>query len=230
MHTRTFATIAALCCCAGLAAPARVKAQSSPTQSIHAQPTTAFCFSSTSLPSCGSYLVFEMTGGFRLTGTTRLYSTNPAYAACGPGCRINDLPSYLAWDIGWMKNRSSNSAVGASLQVGGSEDGARLALRARSRFFLPHNGVFDVAAGPLAVRIGNTAEPREAYGATGDVALGIRRVGTAFVGADVTNDRSRIAAALHGGVRLESWPAVAGTALATAGAIMTAVALSRGFE
>ena len=188
---------------------------------------TGFCYSSNPLPACRTYLIFEMTGAVRLAGTTRPYATGPLYAGCvGPGCRSEDLPSYLAWDLGMMRSVDSRYALGGSLQVGGSEDGVRLAVRARSRLFLSRNSVLDLAAGPLAVRIGNAAQPRETYGLTADGALGIRRIGTVVLGTDVTNDHGRMATAMHAGVRLESMPAVVASALVAAGGIMTLVALS----
>ena len=206
---------------------APVEAQEPSSQVGDVRHAAEFCFTSQPSPECGSYLIFEITGAARLTGTTRLYApTAVPYAGCTVGCTIEDQPGYIAWDLGYMKTRSSRYALGGSLQLGGNEDGVRLGLRARSRVFISHYGVVDLSAGPLAQRIGRAAEPREAYGATADAALGIRRIGVLLIGTDLVNDRHRLATAVHGGVRLESLPAVAATALVAAGAIATAVALS----
>lgn len=208
---------------------ARVAAQQPPKATGDVRQGSGFCYASRPSPECASYLIFEITGAVRLAGTTRLYApTAVPYVGCTVGCAIEDQPGYIAWDLGYMKNKSSRYALGGSLQVGGNEDGVRLALRARSRLFVSRYGVVDLAAGPLAQRIGRAAEPREAYGGTADVTLGVRRVGGLMIGTDILNDRNRIASAVHGGMRLESWPGAAATALVAVGGILTVVALSRG--
>lgn len=198
----------------------------SPAASSPSSPRS-FCFRPTRAPRCRSYLALEMVAVGRLAGTT---STRPSCGA-GPFCRQEDLRAYLGGDIGWMRNVDSTRALGVSLQIGGSEDGVRVALRARRRQWLPHHLVFDLAAGPLTAQQqpNDNTGVKQSYGFTAESGVGVSNFGTLVLAGDVTRRPGHSASALHGGARLESWPAVIGGAVVVAGLIALYSALKGGF-
>jgi hypothetical protein len=162
-------------------------------------------------PVCGSYFLFEYMGALRAAGTqvTTTVETRDA------------LPSWFAWDVGWMANRSASTTLGASLGIGGNADGTRVSLKARQRRWLDHNLVFDAGAGPLVAAVQNNGVEGQTatYGATADVGFGRARVGLVTLSADVARQRGEMQFATHVGVRTESRGAAIVSAVAAFGVL-----------
>jgi hypothetical protein len=95
------------------------------------------------LPTCQSFVLFELTGAKRLVGTRQLdrrpYSQTQTY--------VEDLGDYLSWTLGAMSNLDSVHAVGGLLDVGYG-DGWRVAIKARRRTWISRESSLDVSAGP----------------------------------------------------------------------------------
>lgn len=126
-------------------------------------------------PPCARYFLFEM------TGTVRIGGTQTEAPGCLSVCTRPALPAWLAWDAGWMRNAGTSRAYGGSVQVGGSEEGVRIALKARHRSWLAHDRVVDAAAGPLMTQLqagGGDAGISQTYGATADIGVGFARLST----------------------------------------------------
>jgi len=172
----------------------------------------AFCRDPYPAPTCRSYLLFEYMGALRVAGTEvdRIGSDRDA------------LRSWFAWDIGAMRNRSPSVSLGASLGIGGSADGVRVALRARRRQWLGHDMVFDLGAGPLMTNLqqGGSEGETPTWGATADAGIGRARVGLVTLGADVARQRGRMQLATHVGARTESRGAVAVSVIAVIGGLL----------
>ena len=164
-------------------------------------------------PACGSYFLFEYMGAVRLAGTqvTTAYETRDA------------LRTWFAWDVGWMRNAGRERSRGASLSVGGSADGTRLAVKARGRWWLDHNLVVDAAAGPMvtALQNGGIEGQSPTGGATVDIGFGRARLGLVTLSTDMASQRGRMQFATHAGVRTES----RGVVIVTVSAILGVVAL-----
>jgi hypothetical protein len=181
---------------------------------VSAQEPRSGCRDPHPLPTCRSYLLFEIVGAKRIQGTR----ISPA--GCDPRfgqCDQLVFPGYLAWDIGWMTNRTITRSIGASVQIGGGGEGLRLALRARHRHWIGDSLVVDGGFGPLA------SPSKDTYGVTGEIGVGRAQRGTIVLGFDAARPKGQFATALHGGVRLESGPA----AIVTGVMILAGVAFVR---
>ena len=210
-------------------AVAAMRASAQPSDSTRARPPRAFCFRGQSLAVCRRYLVFEVTGAARAAGT---FHTS---GSCVPSnlCRQPDLGGYLAWDLGAMANVDSTHAFGVSAQIGGADPGGvRLALKARTRRWLPHHLTLDAAAGPLMAQqdFADLHGVHQTYGATADAALGVADLASVMVGADAVNGPGHQTHAVYVGGRLGSFAGVGGSVVIAALAIAVVVALSRGLN
>jgi len=198
-------------------------------QSDSARPPKANCFRPQPASRCRAYFVFELTLMGRLAGTHQ-----PHEGPTPPGA-YRDLREYLAFDVGRMVNRVDGHAIGWSLQGGGHENGGtRFALKARRRDWHAHGFSTDLAAGPLLAQQ-QSSQPNQGlvrgYGLTAETALGNRGLASVVLSGDAIRLEGRTAAALHAGGRLESFPALGGTAIIVIGVVALIAALSRaGFE
>lgn len=174
-------------------------------------------------PACGSYFLFEFAAAGRVAGTIS-ERTCPIQTV---DCSRPALPSFFGWDIGWMRNPEAARSFGASVQIGGSEEGTRIALRARHRSWLRDDFVADVSAGPLMRQVTgrNQEGTSETYGATADLGIGRARLGVVTVGADVARQFGRTELAAHAGGRVESAGVAIVSALAAIGGIVVLSAL-----
>jgi len=171
-------------------------------------------------PLCGGYFLFEYNAAARIAGTqvTDAIKTRDA------------LPSWFTWDVGWMKNRSPSRSLGASVAIGASYDGTRIALLARHRSWLSHDMVVDASAGPLMAMIQNGGQEgmTSSYGATAAAGFGRARLGLLTVGMDVARQRGAMQLATHVGVRTESRGAALVSVVAAVGGLIVMAALGSG--
>jgi hypothetical protein len=190
----------------------RIQAQASPPPS---------CRDAHRFPVCGSYFLFEIIGTDRLAGTKTLQPGCPP-TSTSRACLRRDFQSYLAADIGRMHSTDGTHASGVSVQLGGSDDGGRVAFRARRRWWVSDRTVIDGGIGPLAAqqRDGSTAGSRWVYGATAQLGVGRSRIGVVTGGMDVASSR----ASVHAGLAVESQ----GMILAGLGILGAGIALVSG--
>lgn len=195
----------------------------------HARAPRAFCFRGQALAACRRYLVFEVTGAAHAAGTYHGSGT------CFPDgfCRQPDLGGYLAWDVGAMTNVDSTHAFGASAQIGGADPGGvRLALKARTRLWLPHHFTLDAAAGPLMAQqdFADLHGVHETYGVTADAAVGVADLVSVMAGVDAVNGPGHLSRAAYVGGKLGAHAGVVGTVVIAALAIGVVIALSKGLN
>lgn len=198
-------------------------------QTDSARPPRANCFRPQPATACRAYFVFELSLMARLAGTHQ-----PHEGPTPPGA-YRDLREYLAFDVGRMINRADGYAIGWSLQGGGHENGGtRFALKARRRDWHAYGFSTDLAAGPLLAQQQSIVPNQgiaQGYGLTAETALGNRGLASVVVSGDAIRVQGRTASALHAGGRLESFPALGGTALIVIGVVALIAALSKsGFE
>jgi hypothetical protein len=198
-------------------------------QADSARPPRANCFRPRPATACRAYFVFELSLMGRLAGTHQ-----PHEGPTPPGA-YRDLREYLAFDVGRMVNRADGHAIGWSLQGGGQENGGtRFALKARRRDWHAHGFSTDLAAGPLLAQQQSSQLNQglvQGGGLTAETALGNRGLASVVLSGDAIRLEGRTAAALHVGGRLESFPALGGTAILVIGVVALIAALSRsGFE
>jgi hypothetical protein len=179
------------------------------------------CFRGRPAPRCRSFWLTEVGVYARVAGTGFTSRITPE-----PSAR-HHLGTHVTWEVGGMANRGTDRAVGATLLLGaGPNDGVRVGFKGRYRRWLGSSGAaLDLSAGALRAEA-MVPYPRSvapALGLTGDVTLGWKELAAVTVRGDVlrTNDH-RTVAAVYGGGRVGSYPAVVATA---AGAVVVAVLL-----
>lgn len=170
-------------------------------------------------PVCGSYFLFEFNAGGNVGGTT---FTPPFLGA------KRALPSWFGWDVGWMRNVSANSTLGGALEIGGNEQGTRLALRAKHRRWLAHHMVFDASAGALMAQRQTGDGVIPTYGLTADVGFGRARVLLGTVGVDMARQQGAMQFGTHIGGRTESRGVALLSMAAAIGGLIAVAALSDG--
>lgn len=94
----------------------------------------SFCFRGRALPGCQWFTFAEF------AASTRLADRN----------RFTDTPRfYVSGEIGALYNASPRSAVGGGLYMGADDDGWRLGIRPRYRYWIADRWAVDAAAGVL---------------------------------------------------------------------------------
>jgi hypothetical protein len=156
-------------------------------------PEGRLCWRGSPLPRCRSYWLTEMSGEYA-------YATTKTHYRFDYGSVVNtyarpDVSSRLSWTIGPMFNTSPSSATGATVSAGFVNDGSRVAIEARRRWWSPDQQVqptFDLSAGlvrmDVPARTGSFEH--DAYGLTG---------GAYLVGGDLIQLNGRVDLLLTGG-------------------------------
>jgi hypothetical protein len=195
-----------------LAVPANDAWGQAPPDSARPAAAHARCRDPHPFPVCGSYLLVEYTASQRIAGTK---------TPRAGGDRV-DLPQYVAWDIGWMKNVQPSQSLGVSLQGGASGDGNRIAIRLRHRTWMASRYVLDVGAGPLMAQHQGAFDEgvQESWGATADAGVGVARVGVVSIGFNTARQSGHTASSMHLGGRLESAGVVVATVIGVAGVLI----------
>ncbi|HTE47457.1 MAG TPA: hypothetical protein VK636_19605 [Gemmatimonadaceae bacterium] len=195
-----------------------------------AQAQSPACFSGSIRPQCSGFILFEGSavisrGGGEHTSTT-VVPIPPGNG--GPITLVNhfhDLPSFYSGALGYVRVVGTRSAIGAVAELGFSNtsdlgNAHRVALTARARRQFT-NLALDVGAGPVGVQVfearnGSCCTDRTiAYGATAETAVMYRGYLGLTAGADFINGAGRSSGAVHAGVRVGSYGAIA-AAIATA--------------
>lgn len=189
-------------------APAPVNAQRAP-----------ICFRGRALPRCRAFFLTEASYLRRLVGTRRSYEESRFGGERYP-ITIRDLDDqHLSWEVGYMVNRGSRRAVGATLMMGTGDAGGRVAVKGRYRYWIDEGDAsLDLSLGVARAGVRN----RDFFGVsrgtglTADVALGVGDFAAFTARAELLRARGRTAGAVHGGVRLGSYPAVGVSAIGAA--------------
>ena len=99
------------------------------------------CFQPRPMPACRSFWITEF-------GVQWFVSQPPG---------VNDKRRWLAtWEVGWMRNRTSNDAVGGSVFVAANDNAFRSGVRARYRRWTGGETAVDVSPGLIVFQ---TDEP-----------------------------------------------------------------------
>jgi hypothetical protein len=162
-------------------------------------------------PVCASYFLFEFNAASRTGGTKVVMPF---------GRKDNALDSWVGWDVGWMVNRTPTTSLGGALEIGGSSDGVRVAIRGKARRWLQHRFVADASLGPLMSQFQTGDGERPTFGLTADVGLGRARLGLVTIGADMAMQNGSMQFANHIGGRAESTGAVIISAVAAVGGFL----------
>ena len=170
-------------------------------------------------PVCGGYFLFEFNAGGNVGGTT---FTPPFWGA------KRALPSWFGWDVGWMRNLSPTTTLGGAFEIGGNEQGTRLALRAKHRRWLAGHMVFDASAGALMAQRQTGDGVIPTYGATADVGFGRARVLVGTVGVDIARQQGEMEFGAHIGGRAESRGVALISIMAAIGGLLVVAVLSDG--
>lgn len=192
------------------------------------RPAEHLCLSPHPLKQCENFLFFDA----QLIGVigTGPHAYITTFAVNGGPITIQrtleDFGTYGAGIVGFMSNRDSTHALGASLEFGyaGAEH-PRISAKLHRRTWLPSGNSFDLSAGLLAAEVPrpddgpgsqcpSCLKRAWSYGITSDVAL-VERHGLGLMGgADFITGSGRTSLGAHAGVRTEGWAAIGATLLA----------------
>lgn len=141
------------------------------------------CWRGRPLPKCRSFWLTEVSAEYAFASTTTHYRFNS-------GSFVNefdqrDISSRLLWTVGPMFNTGPSRALGATVSAGPADQGLRLAIEARRRWWLAGSNAADVSAGLLRLGIQpqQSSGPTDAYGLT---------AGGYFLGADLIQVNARV--------------------------------------
>jgi len=136
-----------------LMASASAAAAQQVAEALPARPPAAegkACFQPRALPVCRSFWVTEF--------GVQVFLSQP------PG--INDQRRVMGtWELGWMKNRSSGDAVGASVFLSTNDNAMRSGVRARYRRWLGSESAVDVSPALIVFQSNDDLETRARLGA-----------------------------------------------------------------
>ena len=146
--TRTLARATVLC---GLLAPAGAAAQQA---DASVAPSSAAegraCFQPRALPACRNFWITEF--------GVQFFISQP------PG--VNDQRRWLAtWEVGWMRNRTADDAVGGSVFVAANDNAFRSGVRARYRRWTGGETAVDLSPGLIVFQADEDMEIRTQLGA-----------------------------------------------------------------
>jgi hypothetical protein len=129
MHARTALLLGAL-----LLPTTLVAQRSGGTLVQPLDPPPSFCFRGKPLPGCQWFTFAEFAVSSRIADQNR----------------FDDTPRvYYSGEIGALYNLGSRSAVGGGVYLGGDDDGWRLGIRPRYRYWIASGFAVDAAAGVL---------------------------------------------------------------------------------
>lgn len=168
------------------------------------------CFRGQALPKCRAFFLTEVGFYARAAGTSRSY-TEPTVNGTQVTRRLRDLDSHLSWDLGYMTNLDIAHAAGGTVMLGTGDAGIRMAAKGRYRWWLDGGrGVVDISAGVLSAGVRNPERQNTARGVglTAEVASGLGDYFALTARADVLRADDRNVAAVYGGLRLGSYPAI----------------------
>ena len=166
-------------------------------------------------------MIFEVAGALRLAGTSH---ADPYRGS------EKDLTEWVAWNVGYMRNRDSTHALGWMLTGGGSGGGTRVSLQARRRTWLTRQFTFDVSGGPLLAQqqSADLSGTKQGYGLTAEASLGALDLAGITLAGDLIHVQNRTPVAVYVGAKAGSHLAVAGSVVALLGTIALYKALSGG--
>ena len=188
-----------------------------------------FCFRGRPAPTCSTFLITEVGGYQRVVGSVTRYGQGGSVGG-PPEFLSHDLGNQLTFEIGAMKNRTTNTAVGATVAASFGT-GAALALKGRYRRWLSPQGIaLDLGAGPILLGSAHSGDGPNTPGLTADVALNAHDFGAVVARVDVLRTNGKTASALYGGVRLGSQPAVVATGVLAIGLFIIVRSLDSSFQ
>lgn len=183
------------------------------------------CWRGQPAPACNTFVITEIGYYASLLSTSVTIPPAPGYP--NPERQRVAFTNHGTFEIGVMHNRGPSSAVGATLFLGGDGHGIRYGARARYRRWLDSEGQsLDLSSGIIA---GSLPQTGLTAILSSDAALNFSDYGAVVAGVDVAHTHGRPHAALFGGARLGSKPAVIATGAVMVGAMLVYAALSRMF-
>jgi len=184
------------------------------------------CWRGRPAPACDRFWITELSVQYPYATTRTRYRYD--YGTSVNTYTREDVSTQVTWTVGPMFNTSSNRALGVTVSAGFVNDGSRLALEARRRYWTAERSAFDLTFGGVRMNVPPLQDhyQQPSYGLTG---------GAYIVGGDlihingradllVSNGRTRAGGTVGAG--LGTYGAVGATVLlgALIGAIVIALA------
>lgn len=179
------------------------------------------CYRGRPLPACQTFVITELGVYPNLASTTSTPERFPGDRASG---QVEDFGDHAMLELGMMRNRGQNSAIGATVVFGVDANGTRYGAKVRYRRWLEANGLsFDASGGVVS---GTFREFNRTAVLTGDVALNFSDYGALLTRVELARAQGRTPAALYGGARLGSKPGLIATGLSVLATIAFAIVLA----
>jgi len=165
-------------------------------------------------PACHTFWLTEMSAEYPYASTSTTYiSDTPPYSRM---FSRRDVTPQLFWTVGPMFNTSPNRALGVTVSAGFVNDGARLAVEGRRRYWTAQRSSFDLSAG--IVRMSVPYQPgrytNDGYGLTGGAyAVGGDLIHVNARGDLLVSTKNRVHAGGSVGFGLGTYGAVGATVL-----------------
>jgi len=176
------------------------------------------CYRGRPAPACSRFVITEIGLYQRAAGSRTTFTAhdpgNPERSEFS--FTLRDFAPQLTWELGLMANRGPQSALGATVLLGLSDDGggANVGLKGRYRRWIGDGGLaLDVGAGLTAGTLDIVDGKANGGGITGDIALNAADYGALVLRVDAMRADNRTATALFTGFRLGSKPALGATGL-----------------
>jgi hypothetical protein len=183
------------------------------------------CYRGQPAPACHTFVITEL-GYYPAIWSTS--SSDPRYVGDSSTFRLKDFGTHGEFELGNMRNRGANSAVGATVVIGVAGHGMRYGAKVRYRRWLTREGLSaDLAAGVVS---GTFREFDRTAILTTDVALNFADYGALVSRFELAHARGRTESAVYGGARLGSKPGLVATVLTAIGALAVYLALSSLFS
>ena len=125
------------------------------------------CWRGRPVPACDKFWITEVSAQYPYATTSTTYRYD-----YGSYTR-QDVGSQLFWTIGPMFNTSPNRALGVTVSAGFVNDGSRVAVEGRRRYWTAQQSAFDLSLGAVRMNVpplpGHYQQP--SYGLTGGAYL-----------------------------------------------------------
>jgi hypothetical protein len=192
-----------------------------------ARPRSPLCWRGKPKPQCGSFWITEVSGEYSFATTQTRYRFD--YGSYVNSYSRPDVSSQMLWTVGPMFNTSPTRALGGTISAGFVNDGSRIAVEARRRYWTSLGSGIDVSAGALRENV--PVLPNQFQHAQYGTTAGVYVVGGDLIHinahADVLLTGGRLRAGGTGGGGFGGYAAIGATVLLGALTMAVLIAFAR---
>ena len=125
------------------------------------------CWRGRPAPACDKFWITELSAQYPYATTSTRYRYD--YGTSVTTYTRQDVSTQVTWTVGPMFNTSANRALGVTVSAGFVNDGSRVAIEGRRRYWTAQQSAFDLSLGAVRMNVpplpGHYQQP--SYGLTG---------------------------------------------------------------